>query len=59
MIDHLEVVDGSGVLTRFRKAPAVQDEPGVRYARVRHDYELYGLSRPEINGGASKGRRPA
>jgi len=50
MIDHLEVVDRSGVRTSFRKAPAVPDEPGVRYARVRHDYELYGVSRPEIIG---------
>lgn len=50
MIDHLDVVDGSGVLTRFRKAPAVADEPGVRYARVKHDYELYGVSRPEYGG---------
>ena len=50
MIDHLEVVNSSGVLTRFRKAPAVPDEPGVRYARVKHDYEVFGVSRPEYNG---------
>jgi hypothetical protein len=47
MIDHLEVFDRSGSLTRFRREPSPPDEPGVRYARVKHDYEVYGVSRPE------------
>ncbi len=55
MIDHLELVDVSGVTTKFRKAPAVSDEPGVRYARVKHDYELFGVSRPEYNGSPAGG----
>jgi hypothetical protein len=53
MIDHLELFNKDGVSRRFRKASTVPDEPGVRYARVKHDYEVYGVSRPEYNGAAA------